>query len=191
MAEAEKLRLFVAFDVPEPFREALQEIVEPLRDALTGARWTNVADQHVTLRFLGWVPAEARSDVDAVCREVAGRREPADLSLGDLGTFPSTRRARVLWAGIEDLTGLTPGLAADLDAGFRTLGFEPEQRSYTPHLTLARIKRPRPLGDLPQVPSEARGIFRLEEVVLYRSHLSPKGARYELVERFPLGSSGE
>jgi 2'-5' RNA ligase len=188
MADQEKLRLFVAFDVPEEHRRALQDVVAPLREKFSGIRWTKVENQHITLKFLGWVPSARRSDVEEVCRGVSERSAPAVLSLTELGIFPGPKRARVLWAGIDDPTGLTPRLAADLDAGFRPLGFEPEERGFTPHLTLARLKQPQRLGELPQVPLEVRGTFSLDEMRLYRSHLSPKGARYEVIERFALGS---
>lgn len=188
MADREKLRLFVAFDVPEEARRALQDVIAPLRERFSGIRWTKIENQHVTLKFLGWVPAAQREDIVEVCRDVSSRSAPALLSLTELGIFPGPKRARVLWAGIDDPSGLTSRLAADLDARFQPLGFEPEKRAFTPHLTLARSKRPQSVGELPQVPPELRGTFRLEDLRLYRSRLSPKGARYEVIDRFLLGS---
>jgi 2'-5' RNA ligase len=103
-----------------------------------------------------------------------------------LGAFPSEKRARVLWAGIRDEAGLTEGLASDLDQAFEPLGFATEARSYTSHLTLARLKVPRKLPDLPPISARTSEPFEVRDIVLFRSRLSPKGARYDVLERFAL-----
>lgn len=185
---SDSLRLFVAFDVPIGHRERLQREVAPLKDQLPDARWTEPGGQHVTLKFLGWIAPGSIGDVVAVCRDVCGRFDPTALRLTDLGAFPSVKRARVLWCGIEDLAGTTAGLARELDRGMES-HVPPEKRAFTPHLTLARFRSPQPLADLLRQPdlSDLPG-FDLGHVALFRSHLSPKGARYEEIERFHLAS---
>lgn len=82
------------------------------------------------------------------------------------------------------------GLAADLDKTLEPLGYAAEARGVTPHLTLARFRIPVPLkGGLPEVDTTGLDVFPVEEIHLFRSHLSPKGARYEVLETFPLGGS--
>jgi len=185
MTQTERLRLFVAVDVPGPHVAAANNAVAPLRRGLPQARWTSPESQHVTLKFLGWTPEEDVAAVGDVVKTVAAGRAPAPVSLAGVGAFPSARRARVLWFGLEDREGVLPGLAADLDRALEPLGFTAEARAFTPHLTLARFKVPVRLGELPaEVPTEDP--FVVSSVRLYRSRLHPAGARYDALSEFPL-----
>jgi 2'-5' RNA ligase len=96
------------------------------------------------------------------------------------------RRVRVLWIAIEDPDSLLPRLAASLDRGFAALGFAPEERAYTPHLTLARFKSPAPV-DGARFPGVAElAPIEIDHMTLYRSRMSSKGAVYEPLDRFAL-----
>ena len=181
-----KQRLFFAVDVPRTLLDEIWESVAPLRKQWPEGRWAPVESQHVTLKFLGWATEDGLDDICSVGREVAERHRQSSLALDGLGSFPSARRVRVLWVGLDDPDGLLAGLAMDLDRGLAGLGFEPEERPYTPHLTLARFKTPRRGEGLPPL-EPAPGGFDVDRIVLYRSHLSPRGPRYEPLARFPLG----
>lgn len=186
-----RARLFVAARVPEEHLRALDDAILPVRPSLANARWTETATQHLTLKFLGWTP---RADVDAVAEVLAPTARSyraATVSLGRLGAFPSLRRARVLWAGVEDPDGLLARLAGELDRAYAALGWESEARPYTPHLTLARFKGFAGLdaGALPELPRLEP--FRVESVTLYESVLHPAGARYEVLSVAPLGGANE
>lgn len=181
------MRLFVAFELPEAHLDAAEAVAARLRPDLPHARWIPRPNMHVTLRFIGYVEPGVVGDVGAVCRTVAAEHEPAELRLGPLGAFPSARRARVVWLGIEDPAGLTPALAGSLGAGLEPLGIAAEDRDYHPHLTLARLKQPR-RAELPDAPARAElPPFRLDEVVLFRSRPQRSGVTYEVIDRFPLG----
>jgi 2'-5' RNA ligase len=188
---SERLRLFVAVDIPAGLLEALNDSLAPLRarSEVTSARWTTPANQHVTLKFLGWVEAEAVDPVAATLVSVASSHEPSTITLAGLGAFPSERRARVLWAGLDDPAGLLSALASDLEAALVPVGFKAEKRGFTPHVTLARFKPP---ASIAGVLSEERGVaparFDVDHLVLYRSHLHPKGASYEVLGTIPLGA---
>lgn len=188
MADA-KIRLFVAVQVPEELRAQLDDSLADLKTSFRNARWVAPENQHLTLKFLGWAPADRADAIASTCRAVAASRAPARMSLTELGAFPSTRRVRVLWVGIDDPEGLLARLATDLDGAFESLGFPSEGRPYTAHLTIARFKLPVPLkGGFPERRAPAHEPFEVHSIELFRSHLSPKGARYEVVESFPLGS---
>lgn len=184
---SERRRLFVGIAVPDDRFAALEPGLEPLRSALHDARWIDASQVHVTLKFLGWVPPDLDAAVDELCEVVARGHPKAKLGLSVLGAFPTPRRARVLWAGIEDPHDRLPSLAADLDSAFQQTGFAAEDRRFVPHLTLARARTPRGLPvPLPELPQAALRPFEISQISLYRSHLSSKGARYEVVKRFPL-----
>lgn len=187
--DVEKWRVFVAASLPGPLLDALDVAVAPLRDKLRNARWTTPDSQHLTLKFLGWAPSDRIAELERVCRVVAGSHRPADVTLTSLGAFPSQRRVRVLWMGIDDPAELLAKLAADLDEAFEPLGFAAEGRPYSPHLTLARFKLPVPLkSGFPELEAPPHDPVVIEQIELFRSHLSPKGARYEVLESFPLSS---
>ena len=103
------LRLFVAFDVPEAQKDSVEEAIAPL--AVPGARWTSRQSWHVTLKFLGATPEERLSEVTGVVEQAASASQPARTSLRDLGAFPSFRRARVLWVGLDDPGAVLAALA--------------------------------------------------------------------------------
>jgi 2'-5' RNA ligase len=177
VTESVRLRLFVAVSVPPAQLAALERAVEPLRRALPDARWSPTSNLHITLKFLGWTDATLFERVVAVMKAVAAQHRPSTVAIEGLGAFPSRRRARVVWAGIDDSAGLLPALARDLDEGLTPLGFEVEARPFTAHLTVALIKNPRAVS-LDDVSVEADE-WQVDAIELFRSHLSPKGARYE------------
>jgi len=182
--------MFVAADVPVPVKDQLLERTTPYHARIPGGRWTQPSSWHVTLKFLGWVWPRLESTVREAVADVASRTGPPfQASLTQVGVFPNPNRARVLWAGLADEpSGRFQQIVTVLDDSLQE-HFEPEQREYTPHLTLARLVPPRRLDEF--VPGlvgtdVSSDPFPIEELVLYRSHLSPKGVTYEPLVRAPL-----
>lgn len=187
--EAKPLRLFVAVDVPGEVREGLRAATERFRGRIPGARWTNTDAWHVTVKFLGTTWPRLVDEVRAAVESGAAETAPFETALTELGAFPSPTRARVLWAGLADGDGRFAALAASLDRALEE-HFVPEDRAFTPHLTLARLVPPRNLrefaADLVGTDVTSKR-FAAKALVLYRSHLSPAGARYEPLVVAPFG----
>ena len=181
--EAKGLRLFVAFEIPEEVRRKLADAVEPLRERFPRGRWVPLANQHVTLKFLGATWPRLVGWVEETVRAVADSRAAFEIRVEGLGAFPSERRARVLWAGLEE-DGSVGRLAAGLEDALAR-EFRPEARAFTPHLTLARFEPAERLTDLPTVP--ALEPFVVERIVLFRSHLRRPAPIYEPLRTFELG----
>jgi RNA 2',3'-cyclic 3'-phosphodiesterase len=190
--EAKPLRLFVAVDLPEQVRARLDQAMDPFRGRIPGARWTRPDAWHVTLKFLGATWPRVVEEVRAAVAASAVAVPSFESALTTIGAFPGPQRARVLWVGLHDPGGRFGPLVQDLDERLEDL-FAPEKRGYTPHLTVARLTTPRKLDefvpDLLDV-SVASEPFPVDHLTLYRSHLSPSGARYEPLEMFPLGPAG-
>jgi 2'-5' RNA ligase len=173
-------RLFVALDLPADARAALAEF----RCRADPHVWRPVPDEalHVTLVFLGHLPAGSSDRVAEIVRERAG--PAADLALGPALLLPP-RRARVLCAEVSDGAGALAAVQARLAeglAGFR----EPERRRFRPHATVARLRSgERSPRTAPEGPAPVS--FAGEAVTLYRSRLSREGAHYEPLARVPLG----
>jgi 2'-5' RNA ligase len=187
-------RLFVALEPPEPVRRRLAALAEELRRRAGRAgdevRWVRPENVHLTLQFLGAVPEERVAAVEAALREAAAGGRPLSLALRGAGGFPNARRPRVLWAGLEgDLAPLS-ALVGDLGARLARLGFPPEDRPFSPHLTLGRARdgrgAPGLAGALAGAAEAEPTPWRAAEILLVESHLSPRGPRYETIARIAL-----
>ncbi|HEX9775018.1 MAG TPA: RNA 2',3'-cyclic phosphodiesterase [Actinomycetota bacterium] len=171
----------MAIELPEGLRRAAARAIERARSAAPEARWADPAGIHLTVAFLGGVDGALVPRIeDAVERAVRGHR-PIPCAMTRLGAFPSERRARVVWAGLEE-DGAIGVLASAVQQGLVPTGYEPERRAFRAHVTLARLREPRPV----RLPAIEPATGTLESVALFQSHLHPKGARYEVIHRFPL-----
>lgn len=180
------MRLFVAVDVPDAIKDAVErDVVDPLRDVVGGARWSRPEGRHLTLTFLGEVADERIPWISEALADVASRRIGFDAAFDALGGFPTVRRPRVLWLGIGEGADELSTLATDVERALEPLGFAGEDRPFRAHYTLARFPKPQVIERLPEV-DVPRAPFRIGEVVLFRSQLHPKGARYTALERLPL-----
>jgi 2'-5' RNA ligase len=184
--EAKPLRLFAVVEIPQHIRGALAEAVLPVRERFPRARWVPIQNQHVTVKFLGPTYPRLVEWVTGSISTVAGRHAPFPTRVEGLGSFPSGRKARVLWAGLDDGDGRLERLAAALDEALAR-EFAPEKRAFTPHLTVARFDPPALLDPL-EVAFESEP-FEIGRIVLFRSHLRRPAPVYEPLGIFPLGSA--
>jgi 2'-5' RNA ligase len=188
--EAKPWRLFVAAEVPQAVRSALATELEPLRARHPELRWTPEGNWHVTLKFLGAVWPRLVDDVRSRVARAAGATDTFETRLDGVGGFPSARRARIVWVGVADDDGRFAELAAALDGALAHL-VKPEERPFTAHLTVSRAKDPVAIDDevsrLAALRSER---FRVDRIVLYRSHLRRPAPVYESVESFPFRDPG-
>jgi 2'-5' RNA ligase len=189
------VRLFVALPVPEPARREVRRRVDRVRDRLPRARWVDFDALHLTLLFLGEVAAEAVPPLAAGLGAAFARCPPLDLRLGDGGTFPPGRPARAAWIGVEAPEELA-ALQADVTrAAVAAIGFVPEERAFTPHVTLARCQEPWRREAIDKLKNALTGPvgppFVAGRGILFESKLSPKGARYREVAVFPMHEDGE
>lgn len=184
--EAKPQRLFVAVDLPEDVRKVVDAGVMPLRDRYPRARWVPTRNQHVTLKFLGTTWPRLVGWVIETVGGVAAAHEPFETRVAELGAFPSARRARVLWVGLDDEAGRLSAIAQELDRALAK-EFSREKRAFTPHLTVARFDPPVQLeDDLDRVGVESP-TFAVEWLVVMRSHLQRPAPVYEAIATFPLG----
>ncbi|GEJ55796.1 RNA 2',3'-cyclic phosphodiesterase [Anaeromyxobacter diazotrophicus] len=189
------LRLFVALEPSELIHRRLAALQGELRRAAGGAaeqvKWVSPEGVHLTLQFLGAVPEERLPAIQGAVGRAAAGSAPLELAVAGAGAFPSARRARVLWAAVAGDVAPLAALVAALGRELAPLGFTPEERPFAAHLTLGRARDARGLPGLAAALAHAGGgteaRWRAAEVVLFRSHLSPHGARYEALYRAPLG----
>jgi len=184
--EARPLRLFIAVDVPDRVKAEVATAAAPFRDRIP-ARWTSSDGWHVTLKFLGATWPRLVEGVREAVQEAARGKGVFQTRLTQFGVFPSPGRARVVWVGLEDEHSRFGPLVKSLD-DLLAEDFVAETRAFTPHLTLARLNPPRNIRefapDLVGKPIVSEP-FEIDRLVLYQSHLSPKGATYEPLLEVP------
>ena len=174
-------RLFVAIRPPQPIRQQLLDLM----GGVSGARWQDDAQIHITLRFIGEVDRHQGEDVAAALGGV--RHPPFELALNGLGTFERRGRAEVIWAGVAPHDPLK-ALHKKIDQACVRAGLEPERRAYSPHITLARLKRDAgPVGGLLERSGGVTSApFGVDSFGLFESVLTPGGAIHTMIERYPL-----
>lgn len=178
-------RLFLGIPLAAEARAALSEQIGELLPSDLPGRPVPPANWHLTLRFLG----AAAPDLAARLRAELSSAElgnPFPITFGGLGAFPRVSRARVLWIGVTE--GLEPlrQLAGAVEQCARSAGFEREERPFSPHLTLARLREPADLSQLVGTAIPHTVAQTVAEVVLFRSHLGAGPPRYEPIDRFAL-----
>ncbi len=186
------MRCFVAVELDRTFRRHLLAVLEQLPRG-RGVRWCGAHQLHVTLKFLGDVPDHQLPGICDAVSAAARQIEPFAVTLGRLGCFPNERNPRVLWCGIDDPEqGCARWLAA-ADPLFGRLGLATDSRPLHPHITLGRSRSgegsrlmQRALADVPGPPAATMPV---EQVVLFQSDLSPRGARYTPQFTAPLGEA--
>jgi len=181
------IRTFVAIPLSDEVSRKAIRLIEKLRHPGDGIKWVPTDNLHLTLKFLGEVD---NTEVPAVCnviQDVCGDREPFELHFAGTGGFPSLDRPRVLYAGIEDQTGSLTEIVSELDLGYADLGFKPESRDYTPHLTLGRAKGGRGLASedlIERLQKEEQlelGQMVVDTVHVIASFLDKKGPTYQVM----------
>ena len=181
--------------------EALEQLVGAVSrirsDVTDGVQWANPEGMHLTLKFLGNIPASSLVPLYECLEPVVGGHLPFQLELAGLGMFPNRRRPRVLWAGVNGDLDALGRLQHSTEDSITALGHRSEQRPFSPHITLGRPRRSvsdAELGRLGAVVSKVVSpqpvSWRVNTVDVMQSELHPSGARYTVLRSFELGCGG-
>jgi RNA 2',3'-cyclic 3'-phosphodiesterase len=165
-------RLFVAIDLPDE----VKDVLAPLAPELPEARWVPPEQLHLTLRFIGDVGPETFAAIETALSALSFRRFP--LTLRGVGHFPPGKRPRVLWVGMDQCDPLMQ-LQQELELALLDAGIAPDERRFSPHITVARLKETHPaavFGFETRHQDLACSTFEVDEVILYSSVLTKQGA---------------
>ena len=190
MSDEKSIRAFLAVD---PSQEVLNEVViiqDRFKKTVRGdIRWVRPEGIHLTLKFFGYVSEKDIANISEVVKNNIVNIKPFMLNIRRVGVFPSINRARVLWLGIDGDIDVLIKLQKSIDTELQKYGFEMENRPFSPHLTLARIKEPKGLIGLAKIMEKSEeytaGSFTIDGLNLFKSTLTPKGAIYTKLENFP------
>jgi 2'-5' RNA ligase len=190
----ETVRSFVALLLDDAVRQALAAEIDRLRPRAPGVSWVAPENLHLTLKFLGSVATPGIDAIGSALAAAAAESDAFDLTVQGVGAFPSPARARVIWAGSGNGVPAATALAGRVDAALAPLGFAPEDRPFTAHITLGRVRGGRPDPALAEALAAAAarpfGVVHAARVSLMRSDLSPRGSRYTELAGWPLRPRG-
>ncbi|HZH84563.1 MAG TPA: RNA 2',3'-cyclic phosphodiesterase [Phototrophicaceae bacterium] len=185
------IRAFIAVDLDDPVIEKVCNVVEILKPRITEIRWLRKENLHLTLKFLSNIAESQVEPITAALRHPLGLFSPCTISAKGLGVFPDFRRPKILWVG---LTGdQLVQLAAEIESALMPIGFTPENRAFTPHLTIGRWREgSRPAKNLRQEIDSLNdfefGACAVRQIVLFQSVLKPEGASYSELRTIQLGT---
>lgn len=195
MAEncVKSIRAFIAIPLPGPVRHLLKELQFQLKKAGVKASWPGPDRFHLTLKFLGEISCHSIDQIQAVMDRFSGQYPELFLTAGSIGVFPKITKARVIWADVRGQTHRLKNLFCELDKELGLFGIPGQTRPFSPHITLARIKRPVSSQMLAGVIQRCENIWSDEfcagNMVLYKSTLSARGAIHTRLFRTTLGTS--
>lgn len=180
------IRTFVSVSVPASTAiERLLEKIERMGDAFRPVRKNQL---HLTLKFLGETSPQLVPEITQAIGETLIGLEPFEMKLEGAGVFPHRHRPTIFWVGVENAKALN-ALAKDLEDRFEELGFLPERREFSPHLTIARIRKKPPAEFFELLDSTAEKTFGtvcVDRVELMQSQLSADGPEYVPLATIPL-----
>jgi 2'-5' RNA ligase len=182
----ETIRAFIAIELSEEVKRALTKVQSRLKvTSRAPVKWADPQGTHLTLQFLGNIDAAMIGQISAALQAAAQGIHPFRLEVDGLGVFPGPSRVRVVWVGLEGDLATLSQLQKRVEEALMPLGFTPEARAFTPHLTLGRVREEaRPderqvLGQLVvDTQDDVRTSLEVSAVHLFRSQLRPTGAVY-------------
>lgn len=179
------IRTFIAIEIPDSVQTKIAQLQDELKQEREHISWPRAQNIHLTLKFLGDVEESLLPDIIKELTSVCTTQTPFDFEIKNLGCFPSFKRARVLWVGIDSPGQQLAGLAKKIEAGLIQFGFSKENRKFNPHLTIGRVRSPLSNNFVDKIKeiSFFGGKITAEEVAAIKSDLKPTGAVYTPLAR--------
>jgi 2'-5' RNA ligase len=189
------LRCFIAVTLPALLRQSLGGLTKSLKETGADVKWVAEGNLHITLKFLGATDGEKVDGITAALRKKLSPHPPFYIKIGGVGCFPGGRHPRVIWVGIQDY-GPLEGIYSETEAVMAQFGYPSEDRPFSPHLTVGRVRSQTKVAELLKRMEEFRtadfGELEVKGVALMKSELKPGGAEYSSLAEIPLeGNNGD
>ncbi|HUV56493.1 MAG TPA: RNA 2',3'-cyclic phosphodiesterase [Dehalococcoidales bacterium] len=193
----EQIRSFIAIELPDELKQELSQLQAKLKSGVPSlVKWVDPYGIHLTLKFLGNIALNRTGEITRVIEEAAKGTAPFHLKVKQLGVFPNLRRVQVVWVGISGEVDKLGQLQQRIESGLARLGFTPESRPFTPHLTLARVRdqasldEQQRLGQLIASTSfESAHSIEVDAINLMKSQLTREGAIYSRISSVGLSKN--
>lgn len=181
-------------NLPAPVKAGIMTSVEDLRKTGADVKWITEAHTHITLKFLGDTDEQLIPSLSEALVKKMSPYTPFYITISGLGCFPDKRRPRVLWVGVKDASGLIK-VQKEIDDEMSGFGFLKDERDYSPHITVGRIRSQRGVTGLLKKLEEAGSVsfdgVLINGISLMKSELKPAGAEYTTLAEIPFGRRGD
>lgn len=185
-----EIRTFIAIEIPENIRSKIADLQSELKKIGGRVSWVKPENIHITLKFLGQTQEDKINVIASQLKNAVELMQPFEVTVGDVGAFPNFNRPRVLWVGTNTEQQQLSILAKEVDKRMAILGFDREKRRFSGHLTLGRVKDNQDVQSLVeklQLYKEFNAeAFVVNEILLIKSQLSPKGSIYTTLKKVML-----
>jgi 2'-5' RNA ligase len=184
-------RIFAAVDISDEARRRVSAYSDALRREFSDLRigWEKPEKLHLTLKFLGETNENQLNDLTKIVSKIAARISNFKLQISATGVFPSPRKPRILWLGINDKTESLQKISGLLETECERIGFPKEKRNFKAHLTIARLREPHKSTEIARkhLQNEFEPVeFEVSEIVIYESKLQSTGSIYSIVSKHKL-----
>jgi len=184
------MRTFIAIEIPDEIKKEMAKVQDELKRSGADAGWTRPEGIHLTLKFLGEVPEAKIEEIKKALVQAAETTSRFRLKIAGAGTFPNPKNPRVVWLGVSGDIDKLSALQGSVEKSMMAMGFDREERAFSPHLTLARIKYLRPQYSWQKAIDSIKDIrlaeFDVDYVNLMKSDIKPSGAVYTEIGRVRL-----
>jgi 2'-5' RNA ligase len=184
------MRCFIAIKLDDAIKDQLENVQGLMKNIGGKVSWTSRAQMHLTLQFLGDTENDLIPQIIGVMKSAAREVPPFTFDVEKIGAFPPRGIPRILWVGVSECPPLLK-LQQLIETGLKPLGFDPEERGFTPHLTLGRVREKPDLQKYQKVMAENQnftaGRQQVNKVILFSSDLQPTGAIHTALAEVPLG----
>lgn len=184
------IRCFIAIEIPETIKNKIEAYIKDLHPFAPKIKWASKNALHVTLKFLGHQTPQNMEKIITALLLMKQNHGSFEITVSESGAFPAKKRPRVIWLGIQPVPRETfLNLYAWIEERLSAIGIEPEERNFSPHLTLARVKFPQDFSSMWQYMEQnpfGSQTFQVHEIVLMRSILKSSGAEYQVIQKYPL-----
>jgi RNA 2',3'-cyclic 3'-phosphodiesterase len=190
----EKIRSFIAIELPGELKQALAGLQGKLKSAGNlPVKWVQAGNIHLTLKFLGDIDVNITGGITSALEEAVQGLHPCHIEASGLGVFPNMNRIQIIWVGLHGELEKLGQLQKHIKASLTPLGFLAEGRPFTPHLTLARVRdytRPDERQKLVEIISAAsfagKYIINMNAINLMKSQLTREGPIYSKISTITL-----
>jgi len=184
------IRMFIAIQIPSELKKAIGSLQDRFKSVVKGVSWVRTENIHVTLKFLGDTNEDRIQEIGGKIEQAVSGIRPFRIEVKGVGAFPNLRRPRVIWVGAESNPAVLESIVENLDNELKELRVKPEDRKFTAHLTLGRVKEAldgAALAEKVQTLAQfVAGSFEVTAIELIKSELLPTGARYTTIRKVEL-----
>ena len=173
------MRTFIAIDIPGDIKRAVGDYTEVLSGIVDGVKWVSPDNLHLTMKFLGEVSEDRLDAVKQCVGNVAGGCSPFMVELAHMGVFPDPHEPRVIWIGVDNGLDQLLEMYQDLEDCLESIGLDRDEKTFSPHLTIGRVKRHTRIGLPTGIPEFDEVSFEADRLSVIRSTLTPSGPIYE------------